>query len=269
MTAATLIAAEAFKISMRKLREFARTPELFDEQFAACQEIEFVLPTALSPTCQDLGDFDLISGGAISHAVLYCLSRIDNVSGRARVVEPDIADFTNLNRYMLLTVSDVPDPKAERLTQLQLAGLSVTGIESRFDFPPSRELGSLASNVLVGVDDIATRWSVQLTNPAWLGIGATTHWSAMASFHREGLACARCLHPDDDAEQNLIPTAAFVSFFAGLLLAAYFVRHVAGGVEPAREQQTYLTALQSETALTMPVALRQHCPLCGASRRAA
>jgi hypothetical protein len=30
--------------------------------------------------------------------------------------------------------------------------------------------------------------------PRWLVGGATTHWSAMALFHSEGLGCARYLH---------------------------------------------------------------------------
>jgi hypothetical protein len=68
---------------------------------------------------------------------------------------------------------------------------------------------------------LPTRCAVQQAMPQWLVIGATTYWSAMASFHSEGLGCARCLHNEDEPGDGPIPTTACVSFWAGLLTAAY------------------------------------------------
>jgi hypothetical protein len=78
--------------------------------------------------------------------------------------------------------------------------------------------------------------------PEWLVVGATTHFSAMVSFHSEGLACAHCLHNEDDPGKGPIPTMACVSFWAGLLTAAYLARHAVGKTVPADEQQVYLRA---------------------------
>jgi hypothetical protein len=117
-------------------------------------------------------------------------------------------------------------------------------------------------SVLVGVDDIPARWLVQRASPAWLGIGATTHWSAMASFHEAGLGCAECLHPLDDPSTAAIPTVAFVSFWAGLLLATYFLRQVSGRPAEAAEQQIYMTPFRAENAIVSVVPKRPGCPSC-------
>ena len=132
-------------------------------------------------------------------------------------------------------------------------------------------IGEFAPSVLVGVDDIPTRWNVQEEYPRWLGIGATTHWAAMASYHQRGLACARCLHPRDDPATGPIPTVAFVSFFAGLELACYFLRTLAGEHVPPSEQYTYLSPLHPGRIWRSPVAVRVDCPTCqpGADIRAA
>ena len=124
---------------------------------------------------------------------------------------------------------------------------------------PSREF---APSVLVGADDIPTRWEVQNQRPRWLGIGATSHWAAMASYHEPGLACARCLHPRDELTTEPIPTVAFVSFCAGLELACYFLRAKAGIAGQLAGQCTYLSPLRAEHIWRTPVAVRTDCPSC-------
>lgn len=113
--------------------------------------------------------------------------------------------------------------------------------------------------MLVGVDDIPTRWNLQAERPRLLVIGATTHWSVMASFHREGLPCAGCAHPSDDANNAPIPTVAFVSFLAGLFAATYFVQDLTDDLVPI-EQMKYVTALRPETLWVSPLAFRNECP---------
>jgi hypothetical protein len=88
----------------------------------------------------------------------------------------------------------------------------------------------------------------------------------MASFHTGGLGCAECLHPTDDPGNAPIPTVAFVSFWAGLLTASYFLRHVAGQVIPVSEQQIYLTVPRPEHPTLSGVPKRPGCPSCAALR---
>jgi hypothetical protein len=262
MAAAALAATEAFKCAIRKLDQFAKNPDRMETVFAETTEVVFTLAPPDTKLCSDLGNFDCISGGAIINAVLYALSRIPGVSGRARVVEPDRSAISNLNRYMLLVRSHLETCKAEDLVFMcRETGLVIEPVNQRYE---QHHIGTmqLANSVLVGVDDIPARWFVQRSNPAWLGIGATTHWSAMASFHQSGLGCAECLHPIDDPENAPIPTVAFVSFWAGLLTAAYFLTQLGTGHLDSNEQQIYLTPFRAENSVRSAVPKRVNCPSC-------
>jgi hypothetical protein len=265
MVAAALAATEAFKIAIRKLEHLARNPGRIETVFADTIDIEFALAPADTPTCSQLGDFDCISGGAIINAVLYVLTRIPGLSGSTRVIEPDRAALSNLNRYMLLVRSHLDTRKAEDLAAVcEGTGMDIEPVNERYE-QHHRDSIRLANSVLVGVDDIPTRWLVQRANPDWLGIGATTHWSAMASFHELGLGCAECLHPVDEPGDAPIPTAAFVSFWAGLLTAGYFLRHLSGNLRDATEQQIYLTPFRPENPLRSAAPKRDECPSCRAA----
>jgi hypothetical protein len=227
----------------------------------------FTLAPEGTPLVRKIGTFDCISGGAIINAILYALARVPGVEGRARIIEHDTADTSNLNRYMLLLRSRLKERKARGLAAvLAGSGLSIEAVPERYEPGQLPSLLPLANSVLVGVDDIPTRWLVQRAGPDWLGVGATTHWSAMASFHRRGLGCAECLHPADDPGDAPIPTVAFVSFWAGLLTASYFLRHRASLTIPVSEQQIYLTALRPEQPLRSTVPHRRGCPSCAVLR---
>lgn len=131
----------------------------------------------------------------------------------------------------------------------------------RYEAVSLTTMGSLAAAVLVGVEHIPTRWFVQAQHEGWLGIGASTHWNAMASFHNRESANDTCLHPRD-AQDNLIPTVAFVSFWSGLQLASYFVRYAGGKSLNPMAQQTFMTPLRSESIWRAPVGRRPQCSLC-------
>ena len=265
LAAATLASGEAFKCTMQKLSFCARNPARIETVFAPTDEIIFRLAPEGTPKNGALGAFDCISGGAIVHAALYTLGRIPGLNGYGRVIEPDTADLSNLNRYALLRRSTSLLPKAEHLAKLFApTGLTIDALPLRYD-EGMRHTLHLAPAVIVGVDDIPTRWQVQRANPDWLTVGATTHWCAMASFHEAGLGCAECAHPYDDPGDGRIPTVAFVSFWAGLLAAAYFLRHVSGERTSVKEQQTFLTAFRVENAVRSIVPLRPGCPSCSST----
>lgn len=263
LAAAGLAAAEAFKVSMLKLLPHALNPENTQAVFAPIDEGQFELASAGTPFCSDLGEVDCISGGAIVNSTLFCLARIPNVRAHGRMIEPDTGDLTNLNRNMLLLRSGCGIPKAVGLAQvLSGTGLQLEPLLQRFDADLLVSILPLAPTVVVGVDHIPTRWAVQEANPECLVIGATTHWSAMASFHAEGLGCARCLHDKDDPDNGLIPTTACVSFWAGLLTAVYVAGRAAGQKISARRQQAFVTPFRPEGTFNSAVAVRQDCPVC-------
>jgi hypothetical protein len=127
--------------------------------------------------------------------------------------------------YAILRHSDIDRAKTAHLANaLSATGLVIDPFDLRYD-TDIRPTLRLAPAVLVGVDDIPTRWQLQRAHPDWMAVGATTHWCAMASFHEAHLGCAECAHPYDDPNGGRIPTVAFVSFWAGLLTASYLLRH--------------------------------------------
>jgi hypothetical protein len=262
MAAGALASTEAFKTAMRKLSAFAKNPSHFFDMFAPADTLEFELAPPNSPQTAELGPFDCISAGAIINCSLYAILRILGVHGTARIFDDDFGDVSNLNRNPLLLRSMISRPKASALASMQVSGLRLEPILSKYKGPIADFLpNGFAPWVLVGVDHIPTRWDVQRAMPRWLGVGATSHWSAMASFHVAGLGCAGCLHPTDDRDYAVIPTVAFVSFWAGLHLASLYLRAAAGESISPLTQQIYLTALRPETPWRTPVQRRGNCPV--------
>jgi len=260
MAGAALVAGEAFKIAMRKLATFANNKDFFAAQFAPANDVSFIVAPPSTPRASGLGTFDIISAGAITNALLFVLSRLPAVTGTSRVFDDDFGHLSNLNRNMLLLRSAIIHAKASNIASLMPDGLTATANVQRYTAEIA-ELNSLAAKVLVGADHIPTRWLVQRANPEWLGVGATTHWSAMASFHGCGQPCAGCLHPTDDPNDAPIPTVAFVSFWAGLMLATEFLRSQAGEVLALDAQQTFLTPIRPETTWRSAIVFRENCPV--------
>ncbi|WP_164938933.1 hypothetical protein [Bradyrhizobium guangdongense] len=266
MAAGAMAATEAFKIAMRSLKAHAHNPGIMMEMFAPIEDGSFQLAPPQTSCISDLGNFDCVSGGAITHSLMYVLARLPGVQACSRVFEPESAGLSNLNRYMLLRWSHRDASKAKDLQQIcEGTGIAIEPVPRRFEDDSDITLRPL---VIVGVDDIPSRWYVQRTGPQWLGIGATTHWSAMASYHERGSGgCAECLHPYDDLDASPIPTVAFVSFWAGLLTAVYFLRHRSGGLSSAGlEQQVYLTPLQFANVMWAGVPACPSCPTCARER---
>lgn len=178
--------------------------------------------------CSTVGAVDMISGGAITNAALYTLLRVPSLTGQIRVIEPDIVDMTNLNRYPLSRRSDIGLRKIDVLSWWSSDSLRITGLPVKFKLPLSGELSPMAPTVLVGADQIPVRWDAQRLEPSSLCIGATSHFFATVSSHVPGKACAGCSHARDERGNDPIPTISFVSLWAGLLQAIELLGHAGG-----------------------------------------
>ncbi|MCC6947016.1 MAG: ThiF family adenylyltransferase [Bradyrhizobiaceae bacterium] len=263
LAAATVGAGEAFKAAMRKLKAGARSRDYFDEVYAPTTNARIALAPPHTPMVPRLPDFDMISGGAIGNAVLYTLLRLPDVSGRARIIDDDTGGLSNLNRNALLRYSQLGKPKVDDLasysSSLKIEPVSLRYVGSREGELPLRKV------VLVGVDHIPSRWSVQASRPAWLAIGATEAFSVQISYHEAGTACAQCVHPSEAQDTRRVPTVAFVSFWSGLLLAVGLLRHVAGVTRPRSEQQQFFSAVRPETWINAAsdAPIQPFCRTCG------
>lgn len=226
LAAAAIASVEPFKAAMRSLGVTLRVPE----QIELVQRAQFQLAppgTAIGPI--DLGRIDCISGGAITNGLLFSLLRVPGIRGAARVIEPEKADLSNLNRYVLLRCGGVERPKVELLSEWQSPEFAISGEQVPLNAETVASLRPFAPRVFVGADRVPARWQAQQEWPAWLCIGATDDFFAQVTEHAPGTACAGCAFPQSIPNPPLyIPTASFVSFWAGLVSAARFVRHSLG-----------------------------------------
>jgi hypothetical protein len=211
---------------------------------------------------RELGRVDAISGGAITHALAYCLLRVPGLAADVRVVEDQVLDITNVNRYSLMRASDDGLHKLDQLERSAAAGVQIAGEACLFTETTRAALEPLAHQVVVGVDDVEARWWVQNADPRWLAIGATNNHIAQLTVHTTGSPCAACLHPEVLPPQT-IPTISFVSFWAGLLQACALI----SGSREARNTVVYPFALGGPSGITTfaPVARRDCAIGCAAS----
>lgn len=263
MAAGALAASEAFKVAMRRLAGLARSRAAYDRMFAAATEAVIDLAPETARSNADLGWFDLVSGGAIANSVLFALLRTPEVRGRCRVIDDDDAALSNLNRNALLLRSAVGTAKVRDLARYG-HDLSIEPVSERYC--EGQPVGPV---VLLGVDDIPSRWAAQRQQPDWLGVGATVGFAAQVSSHDMSTPCVGCLHPVAGDTGGPIPTIAFVSFWAGLLLALRLLfrdqdRILAGA-------QTWFSPLRPEgwEYARMGVSAHPDCPVGCAATAAA
>lgn len=184
----------------------------------AALDLRDLFPGLSSNLALPLGSVDVISGGAITNALVYCFLRLPGLDATLRIIDSDPAEISNLNRYALLRTSQLGHSKVKLLEGAAAEGLTIEGIDSLFK-PETREaLEPLADRVVVGADDVEARWWAQQSEPAFLVVGATSNHLVQLTTHLPGTPCAGCLHPVPLPPQE-IPTISFVSFWAGLLQA--------------------------------------------------
>jgi hypothetical protein len=268
MVTAALAANEAFKFAMRQMPFGKQADQVFFEPSRSCHwGFDPALP---SEEVVDFGPVDIISGGAISQACLYAIMRLPNIQMRGRIFDDDVTGPSNLNRNMLTVANDVGSSKVEIVAERCGPKLHLSPVATRFT-RESSDLDKLAPRVLVGVDDIPSRWNVQRHAPGWVAVSGTSHFSVSSSSHSAGSACSGCLHPVDDlAAPNQIPTVSFISFWAGLAMAVRLFREAIGSPYYLDRQHLWLTPLrmdQPHAAMWLPVPPHRDCPVqCPASR---
>lgn len=187
---------------------------------------------------------------------------------RGRIFDDDITALSNLNRNMLSLVEDVERAKVEVVGR-RCRQLVLDPIPARYG-RGNLEVERLAPRVVVGVDDIPSRWEVQRRRPAWVAVGGTSHFNVSSSAHRLGEACSGCLHPVDEPGPNAIPTVSFVSFWAGLTTVMRLLQEAMGIPCPRARQHLWLSPLRMDSpraAMWSSVPARRDCPVrCSASR---
>jgi hypothetical protein len=264
LAAATSAAAEPFKGALIGLLSRSGADRRHDELLPADVARIILGSETLLRTPTSLGDLDVVSGGAIANSFLHALLRVSGIVGRVRVFEPETLDLTNLNRYALARRSQVGMLKIHALASWQRPDLRIAGSALRFDQTSLGDVGPLAARIVIGTDDIPSRWFVQMQTPEWLGVGATTHSIVVVSEHSVDEPCVGCLHPEDDDVDAPIPTVSFVSYWAGLVLVARLARLLADDRLTGHHQALEVAALRVDSPRGIwwhPVHRSRRCPV--------
>lgn len=269
MVSAALGAGEAFKFVMRRLPFRDKFNRIYFESSAFCEWDFGVVP--IPEAGVHFGEVDVISAGAICQAALYALVRLPRCHMWGRIFDDDVTSASNLNRNMLTLVSDIEAKKVQVVARGCSPSIRLEAISEHFVGKIS-ETRELAPRVLVGVDDIPSRWAVQRMALGWVAVGGTSHFSLSSSAHNADEPCSGCLHPvDDPGGMNPIPTVSFISFWSGLAMTVRLIREAFESPYSRDRQHLWLTPLRMDlpyAGIWSPVPLRRDCPVpCSASRR--
>ena len=264
-------AAEVMRIILGRIARTRKVPVAAEFALGSPQSVSVDLPAFELRPLRDVGAIDVVSAGAITNAFLFSLLRVGRLAGSARIFDSDIAEITNLNRYSLLRRSLLGEQKVALLADFSTHSFRIDPIASRLDLKTLKWAAPLRDRVLVGVDDIPSRWLVQERCAGWLCVAGTSHFTAMVSEHTRATPCAACLHPRDDPNAPAkLPTISFTSMIAGALQAYRLLASVSG-VAPANPTLAATFNLGAERAVA-PIGLVANpaCPIaCNAIETAA
>jgi len=221
------------------------------------------------PESVPLGAVHLIGAGAIGSALAYSLRSISRVSGALTVIDPEIIETSNLNRYLPAIAKDAFErkPKVESVKDLLSESLlQVTVFHNTYQNYVSKRRSLNLDLVVAAVDNDETRWAIQNNFPRLILNGATGVSSVSISRHDEFLekACLGCLYPrgKEQIAPMPCPTISFVSGISGVLLAAEMIKE---RVEKFRKfvlnNELYLDCLKLPQ--TLMIRQTQKSELCG------
>ena len=184
----------------------------------------------------------LVGAGAIGTAVAYTLASLVAVSGRLIIIDPEIVDVSNLNRYVLVDITEIGLPKVNVVKRKLEKKAYVEVFKGTYQkYGNADKLGL----VVVTVDNANTRWDVQLDFPKVVLNGGMYANSFTISRHDDFLrkACLGCLYPSYSGEissAQQYPAVSFVSMFAGTLLAGEVLKERVSGLRGFRLDNAFM-----------------------------
>lgn len=146
------------------------------------------------PEGVSIGKVHLVGAGAVGQAAVYALSNL-RVTGSLAVVDPQVIEVSNLQRYVLSMDEDVGKSKCALVADvLQGSKIDVTTIEHSWGY--DYEMTRNAQDVCVAVDSAEARIGIQAALPrriynAWTQ-PADIGWSRHERFGQE--PCLACLY---------------------------------------------------------------------------
>lgn len=144
-----------------------------------------------------LGHIALVGVGAVGMGVCAGLSYFHRLAGHVHLVDPDVVEMTNLNRYVGSYSSNLGQSKvtvaADRLSR---TGLNTSQHLNTFHRARAHALPDRISTAVVTIDNVEDRWNIQASLPRLILNGATAETLLSVSRH-DFLedACLACIYP--------------------------------------------------------------------------
>jgi len=180
MAAAAAAAADGVRAALRHISDQlgVSVPSVPGWSGELGREVD--LDLHLLKSSQNLGDVEVVSGGAITNAALFALLRVPDVGADVRVIEPDTYGTSNLNRYALGRRSQVDLPKVDILTSFGNDHIPVGGLTRRLDETFAAELDHSPATSLSASTTSPLAGSHSGTPPdsSWSAPPPTTSWSS-------------------------------------------------------------------------------------------
>ena len=217
------------------------------------------------------------AGGLGAPAALYLAAA---GVGRLRIIDPDQASLSNLQRQIIYRSEDVGRAKVERTAEALAAlnpNVTVEPVAERLDETNAQNLLAGFDLILDGCDDFPTRFAVNDTAHA-LGItlisGAVGRWHGQVATFKSGLTkgqtdrlpCYRCFVPEAPADAepcSLVGIVGALTGVIGSMMALEAIKEITGAGESLAGRLMLFDGLSSD-ARTVRLSPDPECPVCGA-----
>lgn len=156
-----------------------------------------------------VGEVLFVGVGAVGNAAIWAMSRDLATSGHLTLIDHETLSLSNLQRYVLGTMSDIEQPKVNLAAKI----LGGSRLETRVSQLTLEEHGTAAKNcptICISLDNIEGRRAAQALLPRLIVNGWTGEGSLGASWHEfdNGQACLACLYHPHGEGLSIVQQAA-------------------------------------------------------------
>lgn len=189
--------------------------------------------------------------------------------GQITLVDPDVADLSNLQRQVIFRSDDVGTPKVEAAAASLRAlnpHVEVVAVQAALSDANAAELVAGVDLVLDGTDDFATRFCVNAACVAHakpLVSGAIGRWTGQVGVFK-GQPCYRCLVPDIPPDAETCSAVGVIGALAGVIgsmMALEAIKVITGAGEPLEGRLLIYDGLAAETR-TVRIGAEPGCSVC-------
>jgi hypothetical protein len=159
---------------------------------------------------RDLGQIVLMGAGAVGQGAVWALVRTPVLAGNLQVVDPELLELSNVQRYVLAGMADIDRAKVaiaeSAIAEQPTSGLTCVPVHARWgEFLAKRPVPWTIERLLVAVDSAEDRIAAQASLPRKLHNAWTQAGDLGISLHEVlgTQACLACLYLPTEPRKSL------------------------------------------------------------------